>query len=363
MSRLQLGLIVIGAIVIVAVIAYNAWVERRARRRAERAFGGGAGDALFEEGAAPGERREPTLGKIPHGGDEADTVLARAEARPLPAAEELAAAGGPDAEVSARIDTVAVILADDPVSREQLEPLESALSGHTAPVHIEGIVDEQWHPVATSPRASWRELRVGLQLASRNGPVPQEEIEAFNAAIADFAASVNAVSQREAPAAAAQRARELDGFCADADIEVAINVVGQFGGTFSLARVKQLALEAGLSETASGELVRFADDGMPAYAIRRFEDPNAKHSNVYVGGLTFALDVPHVADAPGMLAEMFELASRFAGTLGGQLVDDKRRPLSEAGLASIRRSLESVVGEMEAHGIPAGGALARRLFS
>ncbi len=162
---------------------------------------------------------------------------------------------------------------------------------------------------------------------------------------------------------AAARARELDTFCADADIEVAVNVVGQFGATFSAARVKQLALEAGLSETGSGELVRYAEDGTPAYAIRRFEDASAKHSNVYVNGLTFALDVPHVANAPAMLAEMFQLAARLAGTLGGQLVDDKRRPLSEAGLASIRRSLEAVVGEMEAHGIPAGGALARRLFS
>ena len=362
MSRLQLGLIVAGAIVIAAVIVYNLWQERRARRRAEKAFGGGAGDALFEEEARD-ERREPTLGRMPAREDEGDTVLARAESKPLPAAEELAAAGGPDAEISARIDTVAVILADDPVSREQLEPLETALSGQMPPALIEGIVDEQWHPVATSPRASWRELRVGLQLASRRGPATEEEIESFNSAIAEFAAQAGAVSQREAPATAAARARELDRFCADADIEVAVNVVGQFGATFSLARVKQLALEAGLSETGSGDLVRYADDGTPAYAIRRFEDPNAKHSNLYVNGLTFALDVPHVADAPAMLGEMFQLAGHFAATLGGQLVDDNRRPLSEAGLASIGRSLDAIVGEMEAHGIPAGSPLARRLFS
>jgi hypothetical protein len=360
MSKLQIGLIIAGAIVIVAVILYNFWQERRARRRAEQAFGGNAGDALFEEPAA-GARREPTLGALPR--EEGDTVLARAQAQPLAAADELAAAGGPEAEISTRIDTVAVILADDPVTREQLEPLEASLAPLGDLVRVEGIVDEQWNPVATSTRASWRELRAGLQLASRRGAAGEEEIAAFNDAIAEFAARVNAVSQREAPAVAAARARELDRFCADADIEVAVNVVGQFGATFSLARVKQLALEAGLSETASGELVRFADDGTPAYAIRRLDDPNAKPSAVYATGLTIALDVPHVADAPAMLAEMFELAARFAATLGGQLVDDNRRPLSEAGLASIRRSLEGVVAEMEAQGIPAGGALARRLFS
>ena len=359
-SDLQLALIAAGAVVIFAVILYNMWQERRARARAEKAFGPGPGDALFD--TAPGERREPTLGAMP-GADEGETVLARAESRPLPAGDELAAAGGPEAEISARIDTVAVILADDPVTREQLEPLEDALAALAAPARIEGIVDEQWHPVATSPRRSWRELRAGLQLASRRGALAEPEIEAFNRAIADFAASVNAVSQREAPAAAAARARELDGFCAEADIEVAVNVVGQFGATFSLARVKELALENGLSETGSGDLVRFADDGTAGYAIRRFDEAGAKPSHVYTSGLTFALDVPHVADATDAFDEMVELASRVAATLGGQLVDDKRRVLTEAGVASIRRSLEGVVRDMEAHGIPAGSALARRLFS
>jgi hypothetical protein len=261
------------------------------------------------------------------------------------------------------VDTVAVVLADDPVMSEQLVPLVSTLSAHSTPVHIEGIVDEQWHPVESSPRRSWRELRVGLQLASRKGAVREDEIEAFNGAIAQFAASVNAVSQREAPAAAAARGRELDQFCADADIEVAVNVIGQFGATFAVSRVKQIALGHGLSETASGDLVRFAPDGTPEFVIRRFDDPTAKHSTTYFSGITFALDVPHVADGPAVLADMVQLAQGFADALGGQLVDDNRRPLTEHGIASIRRSLERVFHDMEAHGIPAGSAIARRLFS
>src|SRR5437868_15228885 len=159
---------------------------------------------------------------------------------------------------------------------EQLEPLLNELQSHTTPVHVEGIVDEQWHPIETSPRRSWRELRVGLQLASRSGPLGEEEIEGFNQAIADFAASVGAVSQREAPAAAAARARELDRFCADADIEVAINLVGQFGAHIAAARVKALGLEQGLSETASGSLVSYATDGSADFVLRPLDDPAAK---------------------------------------------------------------------------------------
>ena len=64
-----------------------------------------------------------------------------------------------------------------------------------------------------------------------------------------------------------------------------------------------------------------------------------------------------------VLQEMVRVAELFAKSLGGQLVDDNRRPLTETGLASIRRSLEKIFHEMETHGIPAGGPLARRLFS
>lgn len=358
MSELQLYLLAGGGVFVAAVLGYNIWQERAARRKAESAFGERPADALFD--APPAERREPTLGAMPaSAGIDATMPPTPRKVR----AEELEAPGGPAAEISSRIDTVAVILADDPVMSEQLEPLLDVLQSQTTPVHVEGIVDEQWHPIETSPRRSWRELRVGVQLASRSGPVAEEEIERFNRAIADFAATVGAVSQREAPGAAAARARELDRFAAEADIEVAINVIGQFGATFAVSRVKSLALEHGLSETGSGELVSFAADGTVEFVIRRFDDAQAKAAANYYTGITFALDLPHVEDAAGTLAAMVGTAQVFAEKLGGQLVDDNRRPLSEPGLASIRRSLEKIVHDMEAHGIPAGGALARRLFS
>jgi hypothetical protein len=243
----------------------------------------------------------------------------------------------------------------------QLLPLLDALKGHLTQTHIEGIVDEQWHPIETSPRRSWRELRVGLQLASRFGAVTEDDIERFNRNIADFAAAVNAVSQREAPATAAARARELDNFCADADVEVVVNVVGQFGATFSIARVKSLALEEGLAETPSGEFVRYGSDGERAFAVRAMED--AKAAGHYYTGLTFALDLPNVPDAPNVLGEMVNAAEFFASTLGGQLVDDNRKPLTEQGIVSIRRSLEKIYHDMASQGIPAGGHLARRLFA
>ena len=359
MSDLQLALIAVGIVVIVAVLVYNIVQERGARKRAEIAFGERPPDPLMPGGAstvAPG-RREPTLGEaLPTDVVEAAEDIA---AIPVGAPPENEA---PQSQISSHIDTVAVVLSDEPVASEQLEPLRAVLAGFEPVTHVEGIVDEQWQPVEISSARSWRELRVGLQLASRKGAVPEDEIERFNRAVADFAAAVNAVSQREAPATAAERARSLDRFCADADIEIAVNVIGQYGATFAIARVKSLALENGLSETASGELVRYAADGNPGFVIRRF-DTSPKPSPTYYTGLTFALDVPQVANAPRVLDEMIHVAEAFAVALGGQLVDDNKKPLTEAGLASIRRTLEAVVRDMQSHGIPCGSAFARRLFS
>ena len=359
MSDLQLALLAGGAVFILAVIAFNVWQEKRARGKAEKAFGGRPPDTLFDAPKA-GDRQEPVMGRMPSG----DSV----EAEPAPPRreepdDELEVTGGPSAEISSKIDTVALILADDPIMREQLAPLVESLRGHRTPVHIEGIVDEQWHPIESSPRQSWRELRVGLQLASRAGPLGEEELERFNQAIADFAASVIAVSQRESPAAAAGRARELDRFCADADIEVAVNVVGAFGAHLPMARVKSLALEHGLSETAGGELVSFARDGSVEFTVRGIPDAPGKASPHHYGGLTFALDLPNVADPAVTFADMVQVAGIFAENLTAQLVDDNRKPLSEAGVASLRRSLEKIVDDMESYGVPAGSALARRLFS
>jgi len=368
MSDLQIALGALGLCFIAGVVVYNTVVERRARQRAERAFGTQAPDVLLDAGSAPAPRREPTMGAMPSSADRSEPQLGRIEEVAAPRRDDddvdiAHAPSGSDSVISNRIDTVAVVLADDPVRRETLEPLLNALEAHTTPVIVEGIVEEQWRPIDATGKGSWRELRAGLQLASRSGPLTEDEIAGFNETMAGFAASVGGVSQRESPAAAAQRARELDNFCADADIEVAVNVVGQYGATFALAKVKTLALEHGLSETADGDLVSFARDGTPAYSVRRFDREGERHDANYTSGLTFGIDVPHVADPGNAFDEMVTLASTCATTLGGELVDDNRKPLSAAGLAAIRRSLETAFRDMEAHGIPAGSALARRLFS
>src|SRR5258708_9251263 len=117
MTDLRYALIAFGVLLVAVVVIYNVVTERRARAKAEKAFGSRPPDALFD---APGGRREPTLDAIP--GVEARGVRAAALDETLPpiSAEELEAAVAPAAEISSRIDTVAVILSPAPLMSEQL---------------------------------------------------------------------------------------------------------------------------------------------------------------------------------------------------------------------------------------------------
>jgi len=154
MSDLQLALAAAGAVIIAGVVLFNAAQERSARRKAERDFGEPPPDALLD---TPPARREPTLGDLQPATESRPMgrVPAPDETSPrMPAGQDLSAEVAAAAEVSSRIDTVAVILADDPIMSEQLQPLLAAMGTFNKPVHVEGIVDEQWHPIETSPRRS-----------------------------------------------------------------------------------------------------------------------------------------------------------------------------------------------------------------
>ena len=182
MTDLQLGLLVIGGVAVAAVLIYNRWQERAARRDAERAFGSGHTDVLLDE------RREPKL-----------------EPRRSPQAPPAA----PGASPSKGVDYV----------------IELTLRGPAA-------VQEAWAPVrqrfarramlaVDGPR-----VQAALQLVSRSGVVSDAEVIEFRSLVETMAARLGAVVQAPEMRHALDAARELDRICADTDIQVALHVVG-----------------------------------------------------------------------------------------------------------------------------------------
>jgi hypothetical protein len=261
-----------------------------------------------------------------------------------------------------------LVLANEPLSVERIWPAIERTRGLGEPVHWEGLVAGVWHGIDgnTDDGAAFRELRAGLQLASRKGATSPSTIRAFDRLVADFAAATGAVSQREDVAAAERRALEVDRLCAETDIEIAINLIGRNGATFATAKVCGLAEALGFVALASGEFQKRDALGHVEYGLRNMnadEPSGIRQAGTYLTGLTFALDVPRTLSPVATFERMMGDVLRFADALGGEVVDDNRRPLTATGRKLIAKTIQEIEQTMDAREIVPGSAVALRLYS
>lgn len=413
MTDFQIGLMVAGAAVIAAVLGYNYVQESRARRQAEKSFSGQHDDALLEANAllnarpaGMDQRIEPSFSEPSFSDTSMDDSEGESAHKPrydfspesaalrsapgvavttgsLAAASELKAVPAEPAQtpipkpqpamvqpaglnIDDKIDLVAVITANDPVSPRMLMDALAKSRTFGKPVYWEGLQNGSWGALHTDvPR--YKEIKAGLQLADRKGAIDEIFIGQFIKLLQEFAASANGVCQVEALDAATRRAQEIDQFAAAVDVEIGVNVVSRSGVAFQGTKVRALCEAAGLKlDPDSGAFLSANERGEAQFILANLE-PRAftpeQIRNLTTQGLTILLDVPRVADGTKVFQQMMQLARSLAEGLGGEVVDDARKPLTNTGADAIRMQLAEISRRMSERGIAAGSRLAQRLFS
>jgi hypothetical protein len=268
--------------------------------------------------------------------------------------------------IQAEIDCVALVLADQPMVADTYHQLRDQLLRVDRRAICEGLVGGLWQPIDENTEEPFRELRAGLQLASRGGATELLVIEQFLGAVGAFADASGAVSQREDALTAHARAQALDAFCAESDVEIAVNLVGKNGVTFAPTKVRGLAESQGFTALESGEYVFRDELGRALFTIRNgdaTQPPGIRSNSAYLSGLTFALDVPRVPQPPQAFERMFTVALKFADVLQGELVDDNKKALTAKGRTAIGEAIREIVATMEERSIVAGTPAALRLYS
>jgi FtsZ-interacting cell division protein ZipA len=379
-SDFQLVLIGIIAVVIVGVIVYNRWQEAVYKKRADQLFGAERNDALFDADSpatAGFERREPSFGAM----DSAEQQAVDELTSPIldvsnihedasPAIEPRNLVRGTASElvpaINTEIDSVAMMLADAPVVADIYAPMIEQSRGLSRNLLWEGLVGGLWQPIDPTLDAAYREIRAGLQLADRGGAVEPSVLAQFDEMMSSFAAGIGAVSQREDVAQAQRRAQMIDQFCAETDIEIAVNVVGKNGVTFAATKVRGLAEAQGLTALPSGEYVLKDDYGRVLFSLRNgnsAEAPTLRGDQPYFTQITFALDVPRTPQPGQIFERMFTLALQFADVLHGELVDDNKKLLTANGRKVIAETIHGITGEMQQRGVAPGCSVALRLYA
>ena len=368
-SDFQWALAGIAVLIILLVIVYNRWQEAKYKKHAELAFSSDHRDVLLHESGERVDRVEPLLGEMPQV-READEELMGFDSPTVD--EPIMPRGAVDPKapgINAAIDTVALLLADAPILPDQFWPTVQQSQRVSNRIIWEGLVGGLWQSIDVQnadDREGFRELRAGLQLASRSGMVDPNTLYAFNEMMVAFAQSISAVSQREDVEQAIARAQTVDAFCADTDIEIAVNVIGKSGATFATTKVRGLAESNGLVALETGEYELRDERGHTLFTLRNMnagEPPGFKRAGAYLTGLTFALDVPRAVQPARVFERMMSIAMRFADTLQGDVVDDNRKLLTANGRKVITDTIAGIAGEMQAMGVAPGSSQALRLYS
>ncbi|MDP2266639.1 MAG: cell division protein ZipA C-terminal FtsZ-binding domain-containing protein, partial [Thiobacillus sp.] len=165
---------------------------------------------------------------------------------------------------------------------------------------------------------------------------------------------------------ALERALAIDRFCVDVDVLIGLNVVARGEGAVNLTRIVREAETCNMVLGIDGVYQLLDSRGEPLFALCN-HDAEPFSATVIEGqtsqGVTLQFDVPRVPDGLKVFDGMVAFGRKLANEVGGILVDDNLRPLTDTGIEKIRTQLTQIYERMEARGVPSGSRRALRLFS
>ncbi|MCL2656064.1 MAG: cell division protein ZipA C-terminal FtsZ-binding domain-containing protein [Betaproteobacteria bacterium] len=368
-NELLYGLIGLGAAGVFLVLGYNSWQERKHRRSAEQAFRADIHDVLLE--GHPEERNNETRiePSVPESIEPSMPERIEPAASRIPAAAPIGRAAEPELPAeAAAIDCVVRIEAPAGIQGGALVTSAGGpLSQVNRPIHWYALSEEthRWLPLSADEPRSFTRFAVALQLADRRGAISERDYDNFVAVVqrvCDQFLAVPQIGERKKTLALAQ---QVDQFCAATDIQIALNVLAG-GQAFVGTKIRGLAEAAGLKLERDGCFHARDDEGRTLFALSN-RDPALFSvealKQMASTGVTLTINVPRVGGGIQSFDKMVAFARHLVETLDGVLADDNRKPLGDPEIALIRSQVQDFLAQMETHGIPAGSALALRLFA
>ncbi|WP_454006682.1 cell division protein ZipA C-terminal FtsZ-binding domain-containing protein [Alcaligenes sp. Marseille-Q7550] len=339
MSDLQIALILLGILLILLVVVFNWWQDRRIRQQMQSQFPDGDTDPLMSQ-LSEAERREPSMGR----------------------GEPASADGEHDAaEVDCTTEAVIDISFSQPV---QAQALAQALQGVQRvggkPVRYFAECEGGGHRARLRAGESYSSMQLAVLLANRSGPLSAIEWSqlwtAAQSLAQQFDASVEGPEQNDV----LRRAAALDNACADLDALVGISV--RLPGPLPAAKVIQAVRDSGFLPYGQ-QLAWLADSGQPRFtAMFDSANPNDIQS-ASIERIDLLLDLPNSPADDHAFSRMATVARDLAGRLEGVVLDDQGRPLPESADQNIDEQLSNLYRRLDEAGFTAGQERTGRVFS
>ena len=425
MSDSVLIVLVVGAAIILAVLAYNIYQESQYRKQLRDQFGHANKDALLDsqvnsvrDGAeAQSVLNTKAMVPEPEADKAADAVAAQAETiftgenvvpeaseglaaeeeiieavEPVPAADSEEIAAGNTSERAPMVPlsrTVAVkgrktLLDVHDMSKQPLpwfdvrfdylayialyEPKElhamPRLSSRSRFRLVGCTMDDRYQIAEPIPSVYYQGFVVGLQAISRSGLLTHEELAHFGEQANRFAEQMDGQLLLTDINTFLDVARPLDELCARVDQTIAIHLVSR--SNVSGMELRTAVEKQGFELGHDGAFFYAGSDGEPLFNIVTLDNTpftSTLLANQNYRGFSMLFDIVHIPNGEKCFDQFMDMAVKLSSQLGLDLVNDKVEELSTEWLREVRRYVIDRQKEMKQVELEPGSELAKRLFS
>ncbi len=347
MSDLQIGLILLGVVLILLVLLFNWWQDRRVRRQMQEQFPDREDDPLLGAAAPPvaRTRREPGFG------------MSSAATADAPSGDTDDDPG----EVDPTTEVVIDIAFAQPVPSEQLHAATHSIRrAGTKPVRMFAEREGGGHRAHLRPNEAYVSMQLAVLLANRNGPLSEiewSELWTVAQGIAErFDGSMEGPEQNEV----VERARRLDALCAELDAMVGVAL--QLPGARPVADVMRVLEDAGFLRHGK-QLAWMSEQGIPRFTALFNGRLPGEVQSASVDRVELVLDLPNSPADDQAFSRMASVGRHLAAGLDAQLLDDQGRPVADGVDQALDRQLYERYALLADSGFEAGQERTARLFS
>jgi hypothetical protein len=224
-----------------------------------------------------------------------------------------------------------------------------------------------WQRLNADSAGQFVEVAACLLLADRSGPASHNQIQAFVRLMGELALTLPATFAAASVDDEAARAEALDRLCAELDMQIGITIQRTDGSPIAGTRLRGVAEAAGFRLAPSGRFEWVQEEtGNVVYTLQNMSGEPFTLDGLRAAALTgivFVLDVPCVSDPARAFDQMKMAAGRLAHTVGGEIVDDNRRALTDDALAKTRAAVAKAAAALTDVHIEPGSPRALKLFS
>lgn len=348
MSDLQISLIVLGIVVILIVLGFNFWQDRRIRQRMQAHSPLGDRDPLLSESfSTDSNRREPGMSLFageptPHEDHDGEAHLAVEE---------------PDESVEVVIE---LVLPQAVSGAQIMQAIPTGLKAGRKPIRVFWQDEAGRLHHRPNPSDNYERLQFAVLLANRSGQLTDIEWSKAWNRIQSVADALDGHLEGPEQDDVLMRAKKLDELCASLDSQVALTLL--LGSNQKIEDVLVGAQSMGFVYE-SGVLNWMGDHGLPSFTVSRTDGESFDTGVATVDRLSMLLDVPRSPSNLRAFGRMLDVGLELARRFGAQLVDDQGHPVALGADESIDMHLQTLFDQLDSAGLTAGSPRARRVFA